>query len=100
MPWIWGALAVLAVTGVTLVTGEPVRSLTNPAFQLKMLMLLAAVIVTVAFQMTVRRNAGLWDQSPQAAPAIKIVALMTLLLWFAIAVAGRWIAYMVLDYAA
>jgi hypothetical protein len=100
LPWIWWALIVLAITGMTLITGEPVRSLTNPAFQIKMLLLLAAVIVTVVFQVTVHRDAALWDQSRLSAPAIKIAAVATLLLWFAIAVAGRWIAYMVLDYGA
>jgi hypothetical protein len=99
-PWIWGGLTVLAVTGGVLITGEPVRSLTNPAFQLKMLMLLAAVIVTAVFQVTVRRHAGFWDRSTNSASAIRIAAILTLLLWFAIAVAGRWIAYMVLDYPA
>lgn len=99
-PWIWWGLLVLAVTGVTLVTGEPVRSLTNPAFQLKMAMLALAVAVTIAFQLSVRRNAGVWDISPRVAGPIRAAALATLLLWFAIAVAGRWIAYMVLDYAA
>jgi hypothetical protein len=100
VPWIWTALAVLAVTGVTLITGEPVRSLVNPAFQLKMALMLAAIIVTTVFQVTVRRNARFWDLSPASAPAARVMALATLFLWFAIAIAGRWIAYMILNYAA
>jgi uncharacterized membrane protein SirB2 len=100
LPWIWTALVVLAVTGVTLITGEPVRSLTNPAFQLKMAMLVVAIAVTIAFQLTVRRHAPFWDLTPRSAAPAKVMALATLLLWFAIAVAGRWIAYMVLDYSA
>jgi uncharacterized membrane protein SirB2 len=99
LPWIWTALVVLAITGVTLITGEPVRSLTNPAFQLKMVLLLVAIIVTIAFQATVRRNVRFWDLSPRSAPAARVMALATLFLWFAIAIAGRWIAYMILDYA-
>ena len=40
LPWIWYALIVLLITGSLLVIGEPGRSLTNPAFIAKMLMLL------------------------------------------------------------
>lgn len=100
LPWIWWSLLVLALTGITLITGEPVRSLTNPAFQLKMLMLVLAMAVTILFQRTLRRNAGLWDVSSRSAGLIRAMAFATLLLWFAIAVAGRWIAYMVLNYVA
>ncbi len=100
IPWIWWSLLVLAVTGITLITGEPVRSLTNPAFQLKMLMLVVAMTVTIIFQRTLRRNADFWEGSARSAGLIRTAAFATLLLWFAIAVAGRWIAYMVLNYAA
>jgi hypothetical protein len=100
LPWIWTALVVLAVTGATLITGEPVRSLTNPAFQIKMALLVVAIAITIAFQLTVQRHAPFWDLAPRSAGTAKAMALATLLLWFAIAVAGRWIAYMVLDYGA
>src|SRR3569833_1633610 len=35
VPWIWGSIVILAITGATLITGEPRRELSNPAFQLK-----------------------------------------------------------------
>ena len=93
LPWIWGALAVLAVSGAILIVGEPDRSLLNPAFQLKMLLLLIVVAVTLAFQRTVRRNAGFWDLSPAHRHSAKITATVSLVLWLAIAVCGRLIAY-------
>src|SRR3982074_3599265 len=36
MPWLWGALLVLAASGCILIIGEPKRSLGNGGFQLKM----------------------------------------------------------------
>ena len=42
MPWLWGALIVLAASGCILIIGEPKRSLPNVAFQLKMCMLATA----------------------------------------------------------
>jgi hypothetical protein len=96
LPWIWSALVVLAITGITLVTGEPERSIVNPSFQLKMALLLVAMICTVAFQLSVYGPGQL--PRPGSDRLLKIAGVAVLLLWFAIAVAGRWIAYTTLSY--
>ena len=75
-PVIWWALPVLLATGIVMIIGEPARSLANPVFQLKMLLLLAAIAVT----------AGLHKDS-------RIIAILSLSLWVGIVFAGRWIAY-------
>jgi hypothetical protein len=95
VPWIWGALVVLAATGGTLVTGEPMRSLTNPAFEAKMAMLAVAAVLTLLFQWSVTRQAAIWDERGRTGIPARVMALVTLFLWFAIAVAGRWIAYLI-----
>jgi len=92
LPWIWASLIVLAATGLTLVVGEPKRSLLNPAFQLKMLLLACAVVATLAFHMSLRRNLAFWEG--HRSKVIGGVVVLTFLLWCAIAVAGRWIAYL------
>ncbi len=97
LPPIWWALAVLAATGMTLIVGEPERSLPNPAFQLKMALLAAAILVTIGFQFTVRRNAEYWDLSPTRRRQAKLTATVSLLLWIGIAVCGRLIAYVDMD---
>ena len=93
LPWLWTGLVLLAATGLTLIVAEPKRSLLNPAFQLKMLMLALAVATTLAFAASLRRNAAFWEQMPRPR-AIGLVAVFTFLLWCAIAIAGRWIAYL------
>jgi hypothetical protein len=93
LPWIWGAVGVLAVSGTVLIVGEPDRSLLNPAFQLKMALLLSVIAVTLGFQHTVRRNAGFWDMSPTRRRSARLTATVSLVLWLAIAVCGRLIAY-------
>ena len=75
-PVIWWTLPILLVTGVVMIIGEPARSLANSVFQLKMLLLLAAIGVTAAFH-----------KGP------RIVAVLSLALWVGIVFAGRWIAY-------
>ena len=94
MPWLWTGLVVLASTGVVLIIAEPKRTLDNNlAFDLKMLMLAAAVAVTLAFQMSLSRHLALWEDRPQRRKLLSVFAAFILLLWCAIAVAGRWIAY-------
>jgi Family of unknown function (DUF6644) len=94
LPWIWSGLGVLAASGIVLVIAEPKRTLdNNPAFQIKMLMLAIAIAMTVAFQVSLRRNAGRWDSKAPGGKTIGALAVLTLMLWLAIAVAGRWIAY-------
>ncbi len=98
LPWLWWGTLALAVTGLILITGEPGRALTNPAFQLKMVLLLIAIGVTFAFHRSVRKRSVLWSGAAQPLGVIRVAALATLLLWFSIAVAGRWIAYAVVSY--
>lgn len=92
--WIWIGLIVLAATGSVLIIGEPKRSLLNIAFGLKMSMLAAAIGLTLAYQLSLRRNAGFWSDDSGSKTIAKVIALCTFVLWCAIAVAGRWIAYM------
>jgi len=93
VPWLWWGLVVLTLSGTILIIGEPVRSLVNPAFWLKMTLLLIAIISTVAFQLTLRRDAGFWEKPHRAGTLTRALAVGSLLVWCGIAVAGRWIAY-------
>lgn len=88
---IWWALIVLLVTGSLLITGEPGRSITNPAFFAKMIMLLIVAGLTFVLQRPLATDAGYWDGN--RAIAAKGIAIVSLLLWSCIVFAGRWIAY-------
>lgn len=99
VPWMWGALIVLFCSGVLLVIGEPRRELTNIMFQIKMLLVLCAIAVIAIFQNNARKNPDFWNTEPETT-RIKMMAVGALVLFFAIAVAGRWIAYVIMDYAA
>ena len=92
VPWLWGGLAVLAATGILLILGEPKRSLPNPAFQIKMVLLALAIAATLAFQVSFRRAPARWDGAPRV--GARAATVFTLVLWCAIAFAGRWIAYL------
>lgn len=90
LPVIWWALPVLLATGIVMVIGEPARSLANSVFQLKMLLVLCAIVATLVLQVPLRRDAEYW--TPRRAGAV-VLGLVSLSIWVAIVFAGRWIAY-------
>ena len=93
LPVIWWALPVLLVTGAVMIIADPARSLKNPFFQLKMGLLLAAMIVTAFYQFRLARGADLLKTKAQGRGAAIAIAIPSLALWTAIVFAGRWIAY-------
>lgn len=94
LPWVWVSLVILFFSGAILIIGEPVRSLENPAFQAKMLMLLCVAAMTFHFQTMLRGDVAFWELSPARRGTAKATAVVSLLLWVGIVFAGRWIAYM------
>jgi uncharacterized membrane protein len=86
---IWFALPVLLITGCIMIVGEPARSLTNPAFQLKMLMLAIVILITLHFQRKWRNN----HSYAHADLGNRLLSIVSLALWIGIVAAGRWIAY-------
>src|ERR1700676_3504273 len=92
-PLVWWPLLILLATGVIMIIGEPARALKNPAFHLKMALLVAALIVTGLFQFLQRRNAAFGDLRSGSRATAATVTVVSMLLWSAIVFAGRWIAY-------
>jgi hypothetical protein len=93
LPLVWWPLLLLLATGAIMIIGEPARSLKNPAFQLKMTLLVAALLVTGLFQLLQRRNAAFGDRRSGSHAAAAAIAVVSMLLWSSIVFAGRWIAY-------
>jgi hypothetical protein len=93
LPSVWYALAILLVTGSLLIVGEPGRSLMNPAFALKMAMLVVVAGLTAILQRPLAADAAYWDESGQRRATARGIAVLSLTLWSCIVFAGRWIAY-------
>lgn len=93
LPLVWWPLLILLATGAIMIVGEPPRSLKNPAFQLKMTLLVAALIVTGLLQFLLRRDPALGEAASGRRGAAVTIAILSMLLWSGIIFAGRWIAY-------
>jgi hypothetical protein len=92
LPWLWGSVVVLAMTGAVLITAEPVRELMNPMFRLKMLLLVAGLIMTATFRHALKHDVSRWE-STGSATAARTLGLFSLAVWIGIIICGRWIAY-------
>jgi hypothetical protein len=90
LPWIWGALIVLLVTGTVQTIAEPARELMNTTFRIKMLLLLVSLAITVFYRVQVKKDATYWDERQGLA---RLLAGTSLVFWLGIIAAGRLIAY-------
>jgi hypothetical protein len=90
-PWAIGGFAVMFLSGILLVLAEPLKVYQVFAFRLKVIMLFLACLNVLYFHKRVAHNIDHWDQSmPWRA---KMVAIVSLVLWMGIIIAGRWTAY-------
>jgi uncharacterized membrane protein SirB2 len=99
LPWMWWTLLALLLSGSVLIVGEPMRSLQNPVFILKMSVLFTVVVLTLLFQRALRRDAQFWEKSRGRRIGGRLIAAVSLALWIGVVFAGRWIAYVEVDSA-
>jgi hypothetical protein len=88
----WIAFALAVVTGSLMFTTSAHTYFGNAAFQLKALALLAAGLNMLVFQLLTARDIAAWDVGKPAGAA-RIAGLVSLLLWAAVVLLGRWIGF-------
>jgi uncharacterized metal-binding protein len=76
-----------------MVIGEPVRELVTVSFWLKMFLIVVGTVVAAIFLATLRKNEKGWEDAMTKRLSIKLMAIFTFLIWLAIIVLGRMIAY-------
>jgi hypothetical protein len=93
LPWAWAGFAVQVVTGALLFSSEAIKVYTNPAFRLKMLLILLAGVHALVFHWAVYRDVATWDDSAVLPAGAKVSGLVSILLWVGIVAAGRFIGF-------
>ena len=93
IPWTKTGFVVMVITGMLLFYAIPVRTYQSIFFRLKVGMLVLAGLNVWLFHSRVERRIADWDLAPVAPVAARAAAIVSLILWAGIVVAGRMIAY-------
>ena len=93
MPWVRTGFALAVVTGSLLFSSEAEGLYTNRAFRLKLVFLLLLGLNTAIYEFLIRRNIAEWNIDRLTPISAKCTAVVSLLLWTGVVLAGRWIAY-------
>jgi len=86
-PWLVGGVAVMLTTGVLLFLSEAIKCFYNTSFWVKM----TALPIALLFTFLVRNRAAL--NGLETSTRSRLIGVASLLLWFTVAAAGRWIGY-------
>lgn len=93
LPWIWAGFVVQVVTGALLFASEATKMYGSDVFRVKMLLIAAAGVNALVFHVLAYRSVGRWERDPVAPLSARLAGVISILLWFGIVGAGRWIAY-------
>jgi hypothetical protein len=88
-PWLWVGMVLLVVSGLGLTISQARRTLLDPSFHIKMVLMMVAIFVTVGFQVAVVRKSAEWSADQRSRLAAGLLAAVTLILWIAVTLAGR-----------
>jgi hypothetical protein len=94
LPWSVAALLFIVPSGVLMFASEATDLVGNPAFVVKMLLLMLAGTNAAAFHLGSFRDAELWDQNTPSPTGAKLHAVASMLIWFGVISCGRLIAYL------
>jgi hypothetical protein len=88
--WTWWGLLVIVLSGILMITAEPIRNMVNAVFWIKMVALVIVTLLSLSFQKKVRVTAL---AGGDATGGMRSSAWVILVLWLVIILCGRWIAY-------
>jgi hypothetical protein len=92
LPLTWMAFGVAVVTGALMFTTSAQTYFGNAAFQWKVAALAAAGANMAIFQLTAGADEATWPAG-RAPRAARLAGLLSLLLWAAVVLLGRWIGF-------
>ena len=93
LPWTKAGFVVMIITGSLLFYAIPVRTYHSIFFRFKMIMLLLAGLTVWIFHRRVEPTIAEWDLDPVPPRGARMAAVLSLIFWGCIIVAGRMTAY-------
>jgi hypothetical protein len=94
LPWARLGLGVVAVTGATMFVAHATEFAVNPAFQLKLGLIVAACLNAAVFHRWPFRAVSAWNVGAHPPAAAKCAAVLSLTLWAGVISCGRLLAYL------
>jgi hypothetical protein len=93
LPLTWIAFGVSAVTGGLIFTSSAQTYFANTAFRFKAVALLGAGLNMALFHLVTARGVATWDERGPVPPAARAAGLVSMVLWAAVVLLGRWIGF-------
>jgi hypothetical protein len=94
MPFVWIAVAVQIISGLTLWMTKPAQYLADGMFEVKIILLVIAIVVTWQFQWHMTQEADAWQVKGRPSPRARNLVIAACLLWAAVTIGGRLTAYL------
>jgi hypothetical protein len=92
VPWGIAGFCISATSGILFFIGHPSQFAFDTLFRLKLATIFLAGVNVLIFYLTVFREVNALGPGEDAPPRAKVIALMSLVLWFAVICLGRYMA--------
>jgi hypothetical protein len=92
-PWMIGGMFIMVFTGILLFCAQATSAYTNTFFRIKMLLLVAGAVNAGVYQWKYYPRMADWDLSDKVPTGVKVIAVLSIVFWFAVIVCGRTMAY-------
>jgi len=93
MPVAFVGFTLMFVTGLLLFWAEAITAYHSVHFWIKILLLITAGVNALSFEATAHRNMAAWDMSPVPPRRARVTGAISIILWAAIIITGRTMAY-------
>jgi hypothetical protein len=93
LPWTRAGAIVMVITGLLLFFATPIRNYQNVFFRIKVVLLVAAGINVWLFHARTHRRVAEWDIDAAPPRAARVAAVVSIVAWAGVIIAGRLVAY-------
>src|SRR5262249_771872 len=88
-PWLYGGIVLMFASGIPLFLSESIKAYYSFAFWIKM----ASLFLALLYTFTLRRRVTGGDLVYSRPGLARVLAVLSLTLWFGVAWGGRWIGF-------
>jgi hypothetical protein len=93
LPWSYASFGAVIFSGFLLFATDAAAIALNPAFRLKLVLILGASINVIAFHWKFYPSVQQWNRGVKPPLMVKAIAIISLILWIAVIACGGLIAY-------